>query len=176
MSGNQSLRALPGNAEELLQCHWFTQALAQRPAFDVLHDQEHLAAVLDHVVYRRHMPIHESRRPLRLLLKPPPITGIDARFRRRALQRNHPLQLQILRPVHFSHSARAHTCFDHKTTSNSSGQKVMLRDRLGSDGPELAHLEVTLRKGQIAPTASARGKSYSPRSDFSNLLHAAKNV
>ena len=55
MSHHQSIGALPGNVEKLLQREWAMKAFAQSLPVHVLHDQKNLAVIFQHVVNGRHV-------------------------------------------------------------------------------------------------------------------------
>ena len=71
------LGTLQSNFEKLFQRHGPAQALAQVFSFDVFHDQEYFALLLEHVVNRGNMRINEARDALGFLLEAAAISGIS---------------------------------------------------------------------------------------------------
>ena len=102
----------PGNLERVVHGllrgdRTGVELLAQRLAFEKLHDRVGDALLRSEVEDRQDVRMRERRDRLRLALEPGERVGIGRDGLRKHLDRDVPLELRVPRPIHLPHPARA---------------------------------------------------------------------
>ena len=138
VSGNKARNTLRGNGKEFLHLKGTVEPAAQRLSFDVLHYDEELLALFEHVVHGRDMRIGELRGELRFMPKALPGALVGATSPPYALQGDTALEGDIVSAVDLAHAALPQPLPDDEPPHGRPGQvrgepcgRVRLHTRLG---------------------------------------------